>query len=96
MSYKRVIDTEWVEPIRRGYRMICCDCGLVHRMDFRLTGDKHKVIQFRVKRDNRATAAVRRVRAPRNNSLTGREPATGEAYRAGVGSALNHPSGDQP
>lgn len=26
-----------------------------------------------------------------NNSLTGREPAAGEAYRAGVGSALNYP-----
>ena len=31
-----------------------------------------------------------------NKSLTGREPATGEAYRAGVGSALNHPKEKQP
>lgn len=39
-----------------GYRLQCCDCGLVHRMDFRL----HKgQIQFRVFFDGRATKAAR-------------------------------------
>lgn len=27
---------EWVQPIRRGYLMKCCGCGLVHRLNFRL------------------------------------------------------------
>lgn len=47
---------EWVQPIRRGYRMRCCDCGLVHRMDFRVFRGR---VQFRAWRDNRATAAIR-------------------------------------
>jgi len=48
---------EWVQPIRRGYKMRCCDCGLVHKFDFRI----HKGhIQFRVFRDERSTAASRR------------------------------------
>lgn len=27
---------EWVQPVRGGYLMECCDCGLVHRLDFRV------------------------------------------------------------
>ena len=52
---------EWVQPVRCGYRMRCCDCGLVHIMDFRIVpyGSGRKV-QFRVFRDNRTTAAIRR------------------------------------
>lgn len=49
----------WVSPVRRGYKFRCCDCDLVHRMDFRVRGG---VIQFRVERDERATAACRRER----------------------------------
>ena len=50
---------EWVRPIRRGYKLACCDCGLVHKMDFRIVKGR---VQFRVFRDNRATAAIRRKR----------------------------------
>lgn len=27
--------SEWTEPIMKGYLMQCCDCGLVHEMQFR-------------------------------------------------------------
>lgn len=57
MRYDEPEAGEWVQPIRRGYKLRCCDCGLVHRMDFRIS---RKRIQFRVFRDNRATAAIRR------------------------------------
>lgn len=52
---------EWVQPVRDGYKLACCDCGLVHKMDFRLVkyGGGTK-IQFRAFRDNRATAMIRR------------------------------------
>lgn len=54
---------EWIRPIRRGYKMRCCDCGLVHRLDFKLIPyGSGKKIMFRAFRDNRATAAVRRSR----------------------------------
>lgn len=52
--------SRWVRPIRKGYKMACCDCGLVHDMDFRIVGDKAKRIQFRVARNNRSTGQVRR------------------------------------
>lgn len=48
---------EWVSPRRRGYRLQCCDCGLVHALDFRVAGGQ---VQYRAFRDNRATASVRR------------------------------------
>ena len=28
--------TEWVSPIMNGYRLECCDCGLVHEFQFRV------------------------------------------------------------
>ena len=42
----------------RNFREQCCDCGLIHRLDFRVVGGR---IEFRTRRDNRAaTAAARR------------------------------------
>jgi hypothetical protein len=38
-------------------RIMCCDCGLVHRFEFRVAGEEG--IDFRAKRDVRATAARR-------------------------------------
>ena len=47
MTYSQIQDNQWVTPIPKGYRFICCDCGLTHEMDFRI----HKgSIQFRGKR----------------------------------------------
>ena len=63
MKYDEPEAGEWVQPIRRGYKMCCCDCGLVHKMDFRV---KNRRVQFRVFRDNRATAAIRRYRPARD------------------------------
>ena len=37
--YATVYDGEWVQPRRKGYLMQCCDCGLAHRMNFRLVRD---------------------------------------------------------
>ncbi len=39
---------EWVQPRRKNYYMQCCDCGLIHKMNFRLIKDKigRSTIQF--------------------------------------------------
>ena len=49
--------TRWVQPIRKGYKMVCCDCGLVHDMNSRV---KNGRVQFQMKRNNRSTALTRR------------------------------------
>jgi len=36
MRYHVVKGDEWVQPRRKAYYMKCCDCGLVHRLNFRL------------------------------------------------------------
>ncbi len=36
MKYKDEEEGEWIQPIKEGYRMSCCDCGLVHTFDFRI------------------------------------------------------------
>lgn len=66
--------TQWEMPRMRGYRWACCDCGLIHNMDFRVLRVYGHVgknilmakvvsgfrIEFRVKRNNRATGQMRR------------------------------------
>lgn len=62
---------------------------------------RHVALGYCIRRDKggegpRADADTCQHYEAANNSLTGREPATGEAYRAGVGSALIHPSERKP
>ncbi len=60
MTYFRTAnDGEWVQPVKRGYLLACCDCGSVHRMDFRIVNGR---TQFRAFRAPRLTAARRKVK----------------------------------
>lgn len=60
-EYEEVVDGEWNNPTMRGHKLMCCDCSLVHTMDFKIvkTG-RGQHVEYRVWRDNRATAAARR------------------------------------
>ena len=66
--------TDWQLP-QRHYRLGCCDCGLVHDMEFRVVVVKRKRdgtyrtvkinpascrVQFRARRNNRSTSQLRR------------------------------------
>lgn len=55
MRYIPIKDGEWIQPVRKGYRMKCCDCGLVHIFNFRLIKDSigRAKIQFQAKRYER-------------------------------------------
>jgi len=59
--YPQKHDGEWVRPVMSRYRMMCCDCGLVHEITFRVIkwGRGSKVL-FKASRHKRATAAARR------------------------------------
>ena len=70
MKYKNVKDGEWVQPVRHGYKVMCCDCGLVHTINFRLVSrgpGRGFKIQFQAFRNARATAAARRRKPGRQN-----------------------------
>lgn len=61
MKHKRfhqAKDNEWIQPKQKGYLMACCDCGLVHWMDFRIVtnpkDEKQKKVQFKARRANGA------------------------------------------
>lgn len=58
-SYYHVTDGEWLPVKKRGFLEQCCDCGLVHRVNYRVMEGSIEVQSFR---DNRATAAARRKR----------------------------------
>lgn len=46
-----------MQPVRKGCKMACCDCGLVHTINFRTRRGR---IQFQAFRNNRSTALMRR------------------------------------
>ena len=70
--------SRWVPPVMDGYRMVCCDCGLAHDMQFQAakvtsTGEngswecedldvEEYRVLFRARRNNRSTAQIRRHR----------------------------------
>ena len=70
-KYVQRVDDETVEVVRVGrnkfFQVIrCCDCALVHHFTFAVVKDakgRHHLF-YKAKRDNRATAAFRRSRAP--------------------------------
>ena len=52
--------SKWIRPVRKGYMIACCDCGLVHDFDFRIKKEwRGMVIEFRAKRNKKETAKVR-------------------------------------
>ena len=59
MAYRIMKDGEWVQPVRKGYKMACCDCGLVHTINFRIRKGR---VQLQAFRNNRATSRRRLAR----------------------------------
>lgn len=54
-----------IQPVMRDkqpYKMACCDCGLVHDIEFWIEDD---VVLMRFARNNRATGQIRRRMPPR-------------------------------
>lgn len=47
---------DWVEPVMKGYLMQCCDCGLVHEMEFNIADTENGIpmseprVEFRMRR----------------------------------------------
>lgn len=60
MKYEIVEAGKWIKPIKRGYLMACCDCGLVHRVDFEhIKWGRGRKIILRAWRDEKETKRVR-------------------------------------
>ena len=57
-EYYHVTDGEWIEIPMRNLMDQCCDCGLIHRMNFRINAKGHLEVQ--AFRDARATNGARR------------------------------------
>jgi hypothetical protein len=57
-DYYHVTDGEWIVVPKRGYKEQCCDCGLVHKLNFKV--NKFGQIEIQTIRDERSTSAVRR------------------------------------
>lgn len=79
--FKRIVESDkngwsdWHCPNKKRYRMGCCDCGLVHDVQFKvikITGSKKGYVRYqdisqvglavklRARRNNRSTALIRK------------------------------------
>jgi len=58
--------SDWLAPTP-GYRMACCDCGLVHEMQFRV--DDAGRVNFRARRSSRRTGQLRRQMVRRGEGI---------------------------
>lgn len=59
--YFQVEEGEWTEARKNGDLVQCCDCGLVHRIDYRIkTTGRGDEIEVRFRRDDRATKGIRK------------------------------------
>jgi hypothetical protein len=56
-DYYHVTDGEWIQVPKRGYKEQCCDCGLTHKMNFKV--DDKGQIHIQTFRDGRATNGAR-------------------------------------
>jgi len=53
--------TKWFRPYMKRYRLGCCDCGLVHNVDFRIVREGRRFhVEIRAQRNYRSTAGCRR------------------------------------
>ena len=62
-KYYRQKDGEWFQALKRVHHLACCDCGLVHKITFRLVSNNltpGTKIEFKAERDERATGQMRR------------------------------------
>jgi hypothetical protein len=59
MKSYQVYDGEWYNFNLTGGKICCCDCGLVHKINFKIKGE---IIQIQVFQDTRSTGQVRRHR----------------------------------
>ena len=57
MTYPEIKAGAWIYPKRKGYQLACCDCGLVHTVNFRIRKGK---TQFQLFRDEHATRQLRK------------------------------------
>ena len=73
--------SDWIAPQMKDYKLVCCDCGLVHRINFHVRQVvKHKkngvfthkepkgemAVFFQAARDDRSTGQKRRNKKHRN------------------------------
>ncbi len=48
-------DNQWVRPVRSGWTCVCCQCGLRHKLDFKLVKvGRVRHIEFRARRGRKA------------------------------------------
>jgi hypothetical protein len=57
MGYYKVKNDKWYAPKKKNHLLACCDCGLVHKVSYRIVKGQ---IQAKYKRDEKNTKKRRK------------------------------------
>ena len=52
-THEDVPSGDWIQPVRRGYILECCGCGLDHKFDFRVYRGRAQFRAWRLPGKNR-------------------------------------------
>ncbi len=52
--------TRWIPIFNNRHRIICCDCGLAHDLEFKIVGWAKQIVKFRAHKNMRSTAQIRK------------------------------------
>ncbi len=66
MRFKKNKSGEWIQPVTKGYLLKCCDCRLIHKVDFRIAYGKTQKgdrIQFRMFRGKGGETRIKTIKA---------------------------------
>lgn len=60
-EYYHVTDGEWIRVPLRNYKEQCCDCSLIHRLNFKIKKDKNgrNELWIQTFRDGKSTGGAR-------------------------------------
>lgn len=71
VRWEKVVKGAWVRPARKGYRLRCCDCGLVHSVEFRIV-DGYVEMLFQRRERETTVERVRILRRQRRDNKRAR------------------------
>lgn len=60
IKFEQVYDGEWIEPTpQMGHKIKCCDCELIHTINFRVKKGKVQFQVFKEEKDNRPPLGIK-------------------------------------
>lgn len=72
-KYHQVHDGVWFKPTMKNHMEQCCDCGLIHKVEYRIVDGEIEYKAWRVKGETKEVRRRRRISVSKLDGRTKRE-----------------------